>query len=166
MLPPMTVITPLLLAFTGLTGCAALDPDTAAATSYVNAAQPLMLENSLLAERLLTLSAQVYNDDVPKEGFVEPWNDEIVPLAQHVHIQADETEVPSEWRDLHDQLVVIWSDRASAYQSMGEAILLADRSRWNKARELEGQVVKREEAWFQTANTQLAPFQLEIEQYP
>ncbi|MCB9677883.1 MAG: hypothetical protein H6737_22480 [Alphaproteobacteria bacterium] len=158
------MIATLLLA--GLMGCATLDPKTAAATEYVNDVQPLMLENSLLAERLLKLASQVYNEDVPQAGLSPAWNDEIVPLAEHIHIQADAVDVPDEWKDLHDNLVVIWSDRASAYRSMGEAIVLADRKRWKEARELEGQVVKREETWFQTVSTQLSQYDLTLEQYP
>ncbi|MEZ4321372.1 MAG: hypothetical protein R3F61_28125 [Myxococcota bacterium] len=149
-----------------LLGCSTLDPKTSAATEYVNDVQPLMLENSLLAERLLQLAAMSYNDTVPEAGFAPTWNDEIVPLAEHIHIQADSVEVPSDWKDLHDNLVVIWSDRASAYRSMGEAIVLADRKRWKEARELEGQVVKREETWFQTVASQLGQYDLTLEQYP
>lgn len=149
-----------------LTGCATLDPETAAATEYVNDVQPLMLENSLLAERLLVLASRLYNEDVPEDGFAPLWNDEIVPLAEHLHIQSDATKVPEAWKERHDNLVVIWSDRATAYRAMGEAIVLADRKRWKEARELEGQVVKREETWFQGVSSELAPFDLVLEQYP
>jgi len=155
-----------LLLLGGLSGCTTLDPQTTAATQYVNSVQPLMVENSLLSERLLLLASQIYNEKVPEDGFSPVWNDEIVPLAEHLHIQADSTEVPSEWQDLHENLVVIWSDRASAYRSMGEAIILADRTRWDEARRLEGQVVKREETWFQSVGSQLGQYDLTLEQYP
>lgn len=147
--------------------CPSIDPQERAAIEYANALQPLMLENSLLAERMLFMAARVYNNDLPKEGGLTPtWTSEIVPLARHLAVQAENTPVPDEWKEDHAALVVIWTDRANGYQGLGEALVLADRKRWKAARDLLGSVTQNEERWFMKVNAKLRPMEFDIDAYP
>lgn len=156
----------LLLGAAAMSGCSSQSPQTRSAIEYLNAVQPVMLENSLLAERVLGMAAQIYDRDLPPDGFGPPWAQDVVPIATHLPLQAELLTVPEEWREPHDNLVAIWTDRASAYQGMSEALALADRPRWKSARDLVVQVVEREETWFINVNARLGTMELQLDQYP
>src|SRR5687767_4702485 len=64
------------------------DAETRAAAEYGEQLQPLLFENSLLAERVLTLAAGQYNGGVPGEDLAKKWEEQIAQLAAHLHDQA------------------------------------------------------------------------------
>lgn len=148
--------------------CGPFDPETRAHRAYIRQVQPLLVENSLLAERVLVLAADVYNrkDKVDTEAMARMWTSDVVPLAEHLHSHATFVEPPPEWVDAHGQLVDIWSDRAQAYRAIGESITMADPDLWKNARELTDTVKLREEEWFRNANLRLAPKSLSVDQFP
>jgi hypothetical protein len=147
-----------------LGGCGASDDET---TQYLNALQPLMQENGLLAERVLLQAAKIYNNEAVKPDQVaDAWIHEIVPIAEHLHNQASFVAPPSSFATTHADLVLIWGDRALAYRNLGEAIQTGNTDEWNKARELANQVKLREERWFDTLNGALAPSNLMVDPYP
>ena len=150
------------LLFPMLLGCPAADP----ARNEAADVQPLMLENRHLSERRLALAAAIYNDEIDGDTLARRWADEIVPLSRHLHVQASLVEAPADWQELHSTLVTTWTDRSAAYTEMGEALALADRERWEKARAIHGSVLKREEQWFDSVRGRLAQYPLELEQYP
>lgn len=161
MLPAMsvTLLLPLFLACTS-------DPARNEAATYINDVQPLMLENRHLAERRLALAAEIYNEEIDGDALARRWSDEIIPLSRHLHAQAELVEPPESWGELHSTLVTTWADRADAYTEMGESLSLSDRERWEKAREVHGSVLKREEQWFDSVRGRLAQYSLDLEQYP
>ncbi len=155
MLPPVLV----------LIACA-LDAETQAAQDYVLRIQPVLIENGFLAERLLVLSARVYNRQADDHAIRRTWTDEIAPLAEHLHDQASFVTPPGPWAPAHTGLVDIWGDRAQAYRALGRAIDHGDPTRWQEARELTDSVKLREEEWFATTNQRLATYGLEVDPFP
>ncbi len=149
-----------------LVGCATSDPARNEAASYINDVQPLMLENRHLSERRLQLAARIYNDDIDGDELAKRWAEEIVPLARHLYIQAKLVEPPEAWQEMHSTLVATWSDRSTAYTEMSEALATVDKERWEEARKLHNSVIKREEQWFASVRTRLAPFELQLDPYP
>ena len=161
MLAPMSP----LLTF-ALAGCAGLDPASSSTTVYLSELQPLLQENSLLAERVLFQAAQIYNESTKPEQVANVWTVEIVPLSEHLASQAEFVSAPDPYSSRHGDLVKIWSDRAVAYRNLGEAIKTADAEQWNDARKQADDVKLREEKWFDGLNEQLAPQGLVIDPYP
>lgn len=154
--------TPLLI----LSGCAYFDPELGAAIEYIEKVQPLMAENSLLAERTLVLASELHDKKADDAKVLEVWTNEIVPLSQHLHMQAGQLDPPELWKDSHGELVTIWTDRTAAYRDFGEAIVLADSERWDRARTQYQTMIDREQAWFQGTAARLQPYELTLEQYP
>lgn len=149
-----------------LHGCHLFDPERTAAVEYITAVQPLMAENSMLAQRTLVVAAGIQNGDLDDEGVLEAWSTEVVPLAQHLHFQAGEVTPPEQWVDLHEELTTIWLDRSVAYRDLGEAIVLADDATWDRAKAQHETTIEREQAWFQSVGARLQVMELSLEQYP
>lgn len=138
-----------------------------ATTAYVNSLNPVLQENGLLTERLLMQAAIVYNNDSLKpEAVADAWNHEIVLLAEHVYNQASFVQAPPEYAAVHQELVQIWGDRATAYRNLGEAVQQGDTEAWNRARDLAKNVMVREESWFDQLNAGLASAGLFVDPYP
>ena len=163
MLAPMS--SPLILTL-ALGGCAGLDPASSSTTVYLSELQPLLQENSLLAERVLFQAAAIYNEAAKPEQVANTWSLEIVPLSEHLANQASFVTAPDPFGARHAELVKIWSDRAVAYRNLGEAIKTADAEQWNDARKQADDVKLREEKWFDGLNEQLAPQGLVVDPYP
>lgn len=137
-----------------------------------------MLENSLLAERVLFLATGVIDGcptsaqnvpptpACPQGGLTSAWVSEVVPLARHLAWQAEATPVGDSWKQDHAALVAVWTDRAVGLQMQGEALALADRSRWAAAMALIDKADLAEKAWFQTVNAKLLPLEVTIVRYP
>jgi len=138
-----------------LTGCQPIDPATAATTEYLTRLQPLLYENSVLAEQVLYRAAAIYNKAARPDQIADQWTAEVVPVAEHLHYQASFLAAPETWGPVHADLVSIWGDRADAYRSLGEAIRLADQERWVKSRDLANDATIREDQWFIKLNDAL-----------
>lgn len=150
-----------------LAACGPFDAETRAHRSYVRVLQPLLVENSLLAQHMLTQSAAVHNDPrLDPATLARAWSSDIVPLAEHLHGQATFAQAPEPWTVRHADLVEIWSDRAQAYRAIDESIATADIDQWKAARELADTVKLREEEWFRSTNQTLSPVGLFVDQYP
>ena len=114
-----------------LWGCSAFDTERSAAVQYLEAVQPLMVENRLLTDETLSLAALVHDEAIPEDGLALRWSSTVVPLSQHLRgSSASQIDPPPEWSDLRANLTSIWADRAVAYRDMGDAIVLADESEW------------------------------------
>ena len=163
MLHPMLRALPAVLL---LASCQQMDPAGQATTEYLTRLQPLLQENSLLAERVLLQAAAIYNDATKPEQVATAWSGDIVPIAEHLHHQSSFVAAPDVWAAKHNELVAIWGDRALAYRNIGEAIKLADAEQWKSARELADGVKLREEKWFDTLNEAVAPMGLVVDPYP
>ena len=168
MLPTMSLtrsIAPSVLGL-GLVACAALSPETRDTHRYVKELQPLLVENGHLASRVLSLAARVYNDQGAPDDLAATWTDEVVPLAEHLHQQAQFLQPPEPWAARHQELVDIWGDRAMAYRTLSEALVLADPDAWKKGRAEATEVKLREEEWFKGANLTLAPMGIQLDPMP
>lgn len=148
-----------------LAGCA-LDPDAEQAAGYVVDLQPVLFENAALADRVLALSVSVSEKKASPEQIRKAWDDEIVPLAEHLHDQASFVRPPPAWAESHAQLVDLWADRAAAYRALSVAIEEGDEKRWRDARALADGVKLHEEQWFRTTNQKLAGWHLAVDPYP
>jgi hypothetical protein len=149
-----------------LAGCAGLSPASSSTTVYLSELQPLLQENSLLAERVLFQAAAIYNEAAKPEQIANAWSAEIVPLSEHLANQAGFVSAPEPWSANHAELVEIWTDRAVAYRNLVEAIKTADADQWNTARAQADDVKLAEEKWFDALNEKLAPQGLVVDQYP
>ena len=152
---------PLLL----LTACQ-LDPKARSATEYVVKLQPLVQENSLLAERVLFQAAEIYNGATRPDEVADAWTTDIVPLSEHLHHQAGFVQAPEGWAERHGSLVEIWGERAHAYRSISEGLRMADEEAWDSGRALAEDVKLREEQWFDALNEELRPMSRGVEAYP
>ncbi|MEQ1504795.1 MAG: hypothetical protein ABMB14_21340 [Myxococcota bacterium] len=137
-----------------------------ATSQYVGSLQPLLQENGLLSERVLSLAAEIYNDASKPQQVADKWGREVVPVAEHLANQASIVPAPAEFTPDHQELVQIWGDRASAYRRLSEAIQTGDTDQWNTARDLADQVKLREEKWFDRLNDRLAPAGVLVDPYP
>ena len=149
-----------------LASCQPIDPAATATTEYLTRLQPLLQENSLLAERVLLQAAAIYNDAAKPEQVAAAWTSDIVPIAEHLHYQSAFVAAPDVWAANHNELIAIWGDRALAYRNIGEAIKLADPEAWKSARELAEGVKVREETWFDALNKAVGPMGMVVDPYP
>ena len=147
-------------------GCQVADPTTRAATDYLVMLQPLLQENSLIAERVLFQAAALYNDATVADEVAAAWTSDIVPLAEHLHHQASFVSAPAEWTSSHSALVTIWGERATAYRNISEGLRMADTAKWDQGRNMAATVKIQEEEWFDTVNTTIAPMGFVIDAYP
>lgn len=155
-----------LLSLTFLVACAT-DPRQAAATRYLQVLQPLMLENSMLADRVLVQAAAVYNESGGPKQVADAWEGEIVPLAEHLADQASLVQPPTDYAARHGELVTIWVDRAAAYRALSEAIRSGEAEAWNPARRDAESAKIREENWFNQLNETVTPLGIPlVDQYP
>ena len=148
----------------GVLACASGPGDST--SDYLVRLQPLLQENGVLAEQVLFQAASIYNEAVKPEQVADSWTHDVVPLAEHLHNQASFVTAPTEFAQVHTDLVEIWGDRALAYRNLGEAIQTGNIEEWNKARELADSVKLREEKWFDRLNNTLAPSGLIVDPYP
>lgn len=165
MLPGMSILTvsfalSFALAPLGCTGAGD------ATQQYITSLNPLLQENGLLAERVLTLAAQIYNDASKPDQVADAWGRQVVPVAEHLADQASFVVPPPEYTQDHSEIVQIWTDRADAYRKLSEAIQTGDTTGWNAARQSADAVKLREERWFDRLNDRLSPTGLIVDPYP
>lgn len=142
------------------------DSATRSASTYVEQLNPLLQENSLLAERVLFQAAAIYNNAARPDDVASKWETDITPIAEHLHFQAKLVQPPEEWTEQHGALVVIWGDRASAYRDISEGLRLADRERWDRGSKAAEEVKLSEEDWFTAVNEKLATINVALDAYP
>lgn len=143
-----------------------LDPAGSAASDYVTKLQPLVHENSLLAERVLFQAAAIYNEATLPTDVATAWSTEITPLAEHLHQQAGFVEPPPDWAQDHQQLVAIWAERAEGYRAVSEALRAADQEKWDRGTALIERARGQESEWFLGLNTRLQPHGIQLDGYP
>jgi len=150
-----------------LAGCLQPDPAVLVANDYYERLRPLLLENSLLAERVLFEAARQYNAPEGKGAPVAvTWTTDIVPLAEHLHHQASFVTAPEPFADRHEELVDLWGRRALLYRQLGEAVYTSDLSGWTDAKKKNDELKLEEERWFVRLNETLAPIGLVVDPYP
>ena len=147
------------------TACA-LYSNAGQAADYVVQLQPVLFENAALADRVLALSVAVSEKKATPDQVRKAWDDDIVPLAEHLHAQVSFVQPPSAWAESHAQLVDLWGDRAAAYRSLSIATDEGDEKRWREARALADGVKLHEEDWFRSTNQRLAGWHLSVDPYP
>ena len=147
-------------------GCDRFDPQVAEDRAYVRLLIPILQDNALLSERILIEAAAVYNKTSEPEKLATSWNQEIVPLAEHLHSQASFAKPPESWTSQHGELVDIWGDRAQAYRALSDAIGTADDSQWQASRDLADGIKLAEEKWFASTNARLDQSRLSVDQFP
>lgn len=136
------------------------------AGTYVEQLQPLLQENSLLAERVLFQAAAIYNNAARPDDVANKWESDITPIAEHLHFQAKLLQAPEDWVDTHANLVEIWGDRAAAYRDISEGLRQADRERWDRGSKAAEEVKLQEEDWFVGANERLGSINVSLDPYP
>ena len=134
--------------------------------SDVKQLHPLLHENGLLADKVLEAATDVHNGRASPTAASSAWENEIVPLAAHLHVQAEIVQAPTTWADAHGKLVSIWGARAEGYQLVSEAVNSGAESRWKRGRALADQAKLNEETWFKDANARLSVYGMELDQYP
>jgi hypothetical protein len=149
-----------------LASCFEPDPATLAATDYFERLRPLLHENSLLAERVLSQAARVYNEGDKVPPLAPDWTGEIVPLAEHLHHQASFVTPPDAYAEPHAQLVDLWGRRAQVYRQIGEAVFTADLASFTDGRRKADELKIEEERWFDRLNEVMAPMGLLVDPYP
>ena len=141
-------------------------PEERAARDYVDALQPLLQENSLLADEVLSTAATLFNGARDTEDVEKRWRENVVPIADHLQHQAAILSPPDDWAKRHDELVKLWDSRAGAYRSLLTSLEDGDREGWEQAREQSDKSKLDEEKWFQQVNVDLDPYKLSVDQFP
>jgi hypothetical protein len=149
----------------GLAACTAR-PIPADTATYVQQLHPLLHENGLLADTVLEAATDVHNGRATPTTATQAWQQEVVPLASHLHRQAELVLAPPSWVDAHEELVAIWGARARGYVLVSEAVNSGDELRWKRGRTLADKAKLDEEAWFKQVNSRLQPLGLDLDQYP
>ena len=149
-----------------VSACGPFSPEAQQTNRYLKDLQPLLVENGHLSERVLMLSAKVYNKDGDTDSLAQAWTGEVVPLAEHLHHQAQFVEAIEPWSQRHGELVEIWGDRAVAYRTLSEALVLSDPDEWREGRAQATQVKLREEEWFKEVNQILLTTNQQIDPTP
>ncbi|MFT7520460.1 MAG: hypothetical protein ACI9MC_002606 [Kiritimatiellia bacterium] len=133
---------------------------------YVDQLQPLLVENSALAGQVLEASSDVYNDRTSAGTLTLTWETEVVPMAEHLHLQARLLQPPSDWIEPHQELVNLWGARARGYRALSTAIAKGDEPLWKRGKGLADQAKLDEEKWFIKNNATLAPQGVQLDQFP
>lgn len=160
---PMRLLIPCLLL---LLACTPAPPGADAARAYADALEPLLEENGHVADRLLYVAADVYNGKADAAAARAAWEDDVVPLAEHLRDQAVLVQAPPDWAPSHQTLVEIWTQRAESYRDISEAIDLGDPEVWKKARSTANDAKLREEAWFRDTNQRMQAYGITLDQFP
>jgi len=157
----------LLLLLTGSVsaGCGP-DPDHEKTVAYLTELHPVLLENSLLAEQVLVQSASVYNQSAQPGDLERGWASDVLPMAQHVVVMAEEVQAPEHLAADHANLVAIWSKRATAYREVLEGLHTADADRFEAASRKTAEITVSEDAWVRAFNKRIQPMQLYVDLYP
>ncbi|MEO0600009.1 MAG: hypothetical protein AAF211_01145 [Myxococcota bacterium] len=142
------------------------DSASRSASTYVGQLQPLLQENSLLAERVLFQAAAIYNNAARPDDVANKWETDITPIAEHLHFQAKLVPAPEEWSETHEGLVEIWGDRARAYRDISEGLRQADREAWDRGSTAAEEVKLEEEDWFDKLNDKLGAMNVNLDPYP
>lgn len=160
MLAPVMLITLLVLA-----ACQP-NPQALAARQYLVDLDPLLLENGLVAERLLVQAGAVHDAKAQPKDTYQAWSTDIVPLAEHLRDEAAALNAPPEWLDAHKDLVAIWSTRADGYRDIDEAVEIGDPKLFKQGRDQADTAKLREESWFRDTNARLETYGLYVDQFP
>lgn len=142
-------------------------PEALEASDYVHALQPYLMDNALLARRMLTVASDVFNGGIDGKRLEQRWDTEVVPLAEHLCDQARLLEVQGlEWSARHNVLTNAWCERAEAYRDIAGALRLEDTALWEHAKSQANAAKLDEESWFKDTNGYLSAFGLSLDQFP
>ncbi len=161
----MPIIAVTLLVATG-TACEDNSPEAVAARAWAKDIEPLLHENSLLAEQVLEGAAEIYNGQPDAAAATKRWRDNVVPVAQHLQHQAELVEPPPVWAEPHTVLVATWTDRAGAYTDILVALETGDKELWTAGRKRSDSAKLAEEKWFQDTNKALSAYDIALDQFP
>jgi hypothetical protein len=142
------------------------DPEHEKTVDYLTELHPVLLENSLLAERVLVQAAHVYNKDAQADEIASAWATEVLPIAESIPVLANEVQPPPHLSVDHNNLVDIWSKRADAYREVVEGLQTADRSRFDAASNATAAITLSEDQWVRAFNAKIEPLRLYVDLYP
>ena len=146
-----------------LSACTPSDP---AAVAYGEVLRPLLRANSRLATEVIKLAADAHDEHADSDAIRARWRDSVIPSSEHIAWQAATTESPQSWAAMHEELVEIWKQRASAYRELDFAITDASREAWTRAGESVNECQVAEEAWVAEASKALGAKGVRLDPYP
>jgi len=149
----------------GLGACGP-DPQHEKTVAYLTDLHPVLLENSLLAEQVLVQAAHVYNKDADAPTLIDGWSHQVLPLANHVVVMAEEVQPPEHLASDHAKLVSIWTQRSRAYREVVEGLHTADAARFDAAARETAAITVSEDQWVRAFNDKIGPMQLYVDLYP
>lgn len=159
----MMTVLPLLVA---LVACTDNSPEAQATRTWVHDLQPILLENTRLAEHVLWTAADLHDTRAEPETARQVWAEAVVPTARQLTFQLEVIHAPDPWATRQTSLEQIWGERATAYEEVQTALESGDRKQWQVGRERSMNAKLREEKWFDTINQELAPYHVTLDQYP
>jgi len=135
---------------------------------YLTELHPVLEENSLLAEQVLHQAAYVYNQeaDADADAIAAAWSHDVLPMAQHVAVLAEEVQPPEHLATEHAELVGIWTKRAKAYREIIEGLHTADAARFEAASQEIARITVSEDQWVRALNARIGPMNLYVDLYP
>jgi hypothetical protein len=134
---------------------------------YHQAVQPLMYENSQLADYFTDLAGRIHLEKVSGDQVAEEFKGKLIPLAKRLQNNAQRIQLrEGPLARVHAGLVEAWDLRAKSYAEMLQAYESSDNSVFEKA--LKGNSVskQKEELYFGLANRYFATENLRLFQFP
>lgn len=141
-------------------------PEATDGRDWVEDLQPVLAENGLVWERMLRTAADVHEGKGDADVTALAWNQDLVPLVEHVRDEAALIQPPNAWATDHAAIVAVWAARAEAYRDLSVALRQGDTERWRNARPRADKAKLDEEAWFRTTNDKLRTLGITLDQYP
>ena len=142
------------------------DPRRQQTLDYLERLQPVLYENSLLAQQVLLQAATVYNGTAKPEALATAWEVDVVPMAMHVHTLAGSVEPPDHLAADHAALVQLWQRRADAYRDVAEGQRTANVELFSRAQRDVSAITLSEDQWVRAFNAKLAPMDLYLDLCP
>lgn len=142
------------------------DPRRVQTIDYLTALRPVLYENALLSEQVLIQAAAVHDGRSTPEVLLAAWDSDIVPLAQHVHVMAEQVQPPESLAPDHRVLLELWGRRSKAYSDVAESLHVANLDDFGTAQREIAAVTLQEDQWVRGLNAKLASMDLFVDLVP
>ncbi len=143
------------------------DPMADEIASYHAAMDPLMRQNTRLANKYLALAKAIHKEKSDSDQIVERIETEIIPLANQLKESMANIQTSSQQlTGLHQKAVAAWSNQAQAYRDLVAAYHGNDLESFNKAHGKVGEAKVMAEAYVREINNLMEPYGYHLDEFP
>ena len=143
------------------------DPVAAEIAAYHQAMDPLMTQNTQLANQFLVLAKAVHKDKQDMDQIVARVERDVIPAADGLKDSITAVEPGlEELRDIHQQAITAWGLQSSAYHEMATAYKGNDPKAFAAAQQKLGQAKVTIESYVKEVNRLLEPYGYHMDEFP